>query len=101
MQSFNDLTFMAHWLDGSLSPQCKTHESLFENSLVFRYSNLWSKILWSDETKKERFGLNSKCCVLGLHLHVLGFLNSEEWRWQHQAGIQQHELGDWSGLRES
>src|SRR4029434_1019118 len=49
----SDLGFMAAWPDRSLSSARRRKASL----------RLRNKTLWSDETKIELFGLNSKCHV--------------------------------------
>ena len=49
-----------------------------------------NKILWSDETKMELFGLNAKRLVETWH-HPYG----EAWWWQHHAGCMFFRGRDW------
>ncbi len=75
--------FMAEWPDGSLSSVQDTWKPAW--SLL---KNTW-RILWSDETKIELFGLNSKRYVWEKTRHCSSPVqyspNSEAWWWQHHA----------------
>uniref|UniRef100_A0A3B1J634 Transposase Tc1-like domain-containing protein n=1 Tax=Astyanax mexicanus TaxID=7994 RepID=A0A3B1J634_ASTMX len=43
---------------------CELHKSaLYRRVVRKKHLNMWKKVLWSDETKVEHFGLNTKCFV--------------------------------------
>ena len=59
-----NLAFMEEWQEEPLLKESNKKSCLqFATSHVGDTANMWKKVLWSDETKTELFGLHAKCYV--------------------------------------